>query len=351
MTVNAFLRRSLLICCVYLGIISAAIANDDSINEGVNQDKAASLHSPGLNIVVIGKTKNDSFYEQSYEGCQVFAQSVEGVNCIYDGPQDFQNIRAQALIIESYLKTGVDGFLISTTDSTFLVNRVLKKAKAAGVPVITFDSDLLASDKAYRLAYVGTNNFDYGVALGNQAKAFKKQDLTQICIQSGHDSTPNLNERIRGVRYALAGENVPRLRGENGWTEYSRCPFYTLGKREQAVRQLEHILTLENPPIYLAVAGFAQFSPDYIKKIGPFKQQIANDDLVIISADAEDIQLDALRANLSSINIGQKPFAMGRLGAQLLYQYIKYGETPSQDIYYQDFYYCTPENVNECVVK
>ncbi|WP_084616418.1 substrate-binding domain-containing protein [Marinomonas sp. S3726] len=304
-----------------------------------------------LNIVVIGKTKNDSFYEQSFDGCQKFAQTVGDINCIYDGPQDFQNIRSQAYIIESYLKIGVDGLLISITDSSFLVNRVLKQAKEAKIPVITFDSDLLAKDKAYRLAYVGTNNFDYGVALGNQAKAFKKAGETQICIQSGHDTTPNLNARIDGVRYALAGTHVTRLQGENGWTEYSRCPFYTLGKREHAVRQLEYILNLEHPPTFLAVAGFAQFSPDYIKRIKPYGAQIKSGKAVIISADAEEIQLKALGAHLSNINIGQKPFEMGRLGTELLYQYLTQNQLPEKDIYYQDFYYCTPENVNECVVK
>jgi len=304
-----------------------------------------------LDIAVIGKTKNDSFYIQSYEGCQQFAKSVDDLNCLYDGPKDFQDIRSQALIIENYLKKGVDAFLISTTNSKFLVNRVLKQAKDAGVPVITFDSDLLLEDKVFRLAYVGTNNFHYGVALGNQATVYKHPGVNEICIQSGHNNTPNLNERIRGVRYALAGTHVNRLKGENGWFEHSRCPFYTLGKRGQAVRQLEHILSLDESPIFLAVAGFAQFSANYIEKITPFKSKLLKGDAVIISADAEDIQLNALRKNLSTINIGQKPFAMGQVGAELLYRYLKQGQLPEKDIYYQDFYYCTPENVDECVVK
>lgn len=304
-----------------------------------------------LNIVVIGKTKNDSFYKQSFDGCQQFAKKVEGLNCLYDGPVDFQNIRSQALIIENHLKKGVDGFLISTTNSKFLVNRVLKQVKDAGVPVITFDSDLLLEHKAYRLAYVGTNNFNYGASLGYQATVYKRPGINEICIQSGHNNTPNLNERIRGVRYALAGTHVDRLNGENGWFEHTRCPFYTLGKREQAVRQLEYILSLESPPVYLAVAGFAQFSPNYIEKMRPYKSKILRGDAVIISADAEDIQLKALRENLSNLNIGQKPFAMGYAGAELLYRYLKQGELPEKDTYYQDFYYCTPENVDECVVK
>lgn len=307
--------------------------------------------SETFNIAVIGKTKNDSFYIQSYDGCQQFAKEVEGLNCLYDGPVDFQNIRSQALIIENYLKKGVDGFLISTTNSKFLVNRVLKQVKDAGVPVITFDSDLQLEHKSYRLAYVGTNNFNYGVSLGNQAIVYKRPGINEICIQSGHNNTPNLNERIRGVRYALAGTNVNRLNGENGWFEHTRCPFYTLGKREQAVRQLEYILSLDNSPIFLAVAGFAQFSPNYIEKMMPFKSKLEKGDAIIISADAETIQLKALKEKLSHLNIGQKPFAMGYVGAKLLYRFLKQGELPEKDIYYQDFYYCTPENVDECVVK
>lgn len=304
---------------------------------------------PGLSIAIIGKTKNDSFYEQSYRGCQAFAQTRSDLRCVYDGPADFQDIRGQVDVLNRILEAGINGVLISVTDSHFLAEQALRRAKAEGVPVITFDSDLLPADQQYRLAYVGTNNFDYGVALGNYAKRFKRTDEVQICIQSGHDTTPNLNERIRGVRYALSGNSQNlRLRGENGWVEPARCPFYSLGKRSAALFQLEYILQNQPSTIFLAVAGFAQFSPLYIEHISPYREQIRTQRTVIISADTETVQLQALAQHLSTVNIGQQPYEMGRLGAELIYQYLSKGQRPERDQYYLDFHYCTPENVERC---
>lgn len=310
------------------------------------------LAEPGLSIALIGKTKNDSFYEQSYRGCQAFASTRNDLRCEYDGPADFQNIRAQVDVVNRILEAGIDGILISVTDSSYLAERALQRARAKKVPVITFDSDLLPADQHYRLAYVGTNNFDYGVALGNYAKRFKREAETRICIQSGHDTTPNLNERIRGVRYALSGNTRNlRLTGQNGWIEPHRCPLYSMGKRSAALYQLEYILQNQPSTIFLAVAGFAQFSPLYIERISPYRALIEAQRAVIISADTEDVQLDALEQHLSTVNIGQQPFEMGRLSAELLYRYLRDGQQPELDQYYLDFHYCTPENARQCTQR
>lgn len=301
-----------------------------------------------LTIGVIGKTKHDSFYEQSFAGCEAFANSIGNVRCLYDGPELFQDIREQVIATKAMIDRGVDGIIVSTTDSKYLTENALVLAQKKGIPVITFDSDLLPQHQEYRLAYVGTNNFEFGVALGEYAKQFKGDGNTQLCIQSGHASTPNLNERIRGVRFALSGKaDNDRLVGDNGWVEYLRCPFYTLGKRDMALRQLELVLK-KQVPVYIAVAGFAQFSPDYIKRISPYKQQISSQSTVIISADTEQIQLDALASGLSTVNIGQRPFEMGRLSTQMLYEYIKENKLPEQQLNYLDFHYCTQDNALSC---
>ncbi|MDV7340124.1 substrate-binding domain-containing protein [Terasakiella sp. A23] len=302
-----------------------------------------------ITIAVIGKTKNDTFYEQTFAGCEEFSNRQNDLTCIYDGPIDYQDTRSQVYVVEKVLKQNVDGILISTTNSDFLVDSVLKRAKEQGVKVMTFDSDLLDQHHDYRIAYVGTNNFDFGVALGDYAKRFKKDGETQICIQSGSDSTPNLNERIRGVRFALSGnDSNQKLTGENGWVEYVRCPFYSLGKRDRAVHQLKHLLSRKEAPIFLAVAGFAQFSPNYIQTMLPYRDQIKSGELVIISADAEKVQLQALEQNLSTINIGQRPFEMGRYGAELLYDVIKHNKMPEKEINYLGFFYCREDNGVDC---
>lgn len=309
-----------------------------------------------ITIAVVGKTKNDTFYEQSYKGCVDFAKQHPNVECIYDGADDYQDFRTQSLIINELLNKKVDGLLISTTDSNYLVSRSLKKAKQLKIPVITFDSDLLTEHKDYRLAYVGTDNFAFGVALGEAAKPYKKAALQSFCIQTGHHSTPNLDKRIKGVRYALSTHTIDNLtKTENdlkqGWREYERCPLYTMGKREDAISQLLTLLSYENPPIFIAVAGFAQFHSNYIERVLPYKEKITNYNAVIISADTEEMQLKALGKGLSTINIGQNPYEMGRKGAELLYNTIALGQAPSEDNYYLDFHYCNQTNILRCTVN
>ncbi|CAH9065990.1 hypothetical protein PSECIP111951_03479 [Pseudoalteromonas holothuriae] len=304
-----------------------------------------------IKIAVVGKTKNDSFYEQSFYGCQAFANQYDNLKCIYEGADDYQDVRTQVLIVKELISNGIDGLLISTTDSNYLVEGALKAAKEKGVPVITFDSDLLPEHRRYRLAYVGTNNFDFGRALAEVAKKYKKESIQTICIQSGHQTTPNLNERIRGVRYALSGGETSRLVAATGWREHPRCPLFTMGRREDALSQLLSMIKLPAPPIFLAVAGFAQFNTQYIERLSPFRTKIAMQEVVIISADTEAVQLQALAKGLSTQNIGQKPFTMGQLGAQLLYAFIVNKQRPKQQNYFLDYHFCHASNVTSCTTN
>ncbi|SFD65646.1 substrate-binding domain-containing protein [Pseudoalteromonas denitrificans] len=304
---------------------------------------------PELNIALIGKTKNDSFYIQSYKGCQNFAKKHSKLSCIYDGPLDYQDPRSQAIVVSDLIDKNIDGLIISVTDSNHLTDKALKAAVLAKIPVLTFDSDLLPKDQEYRMAYVGTNNQDFGRALGEYAKRIAHKDQRNICIHSGYQSTPNLNDRIKGVRFALSGgESTDRLSGNSGWSEIDRCPLYSLGKRKLAIEQLEFVLQKPQTVINIAVAGFAQFSPDYIDKISQYKDRISSKESIIISADTEKIQLEALAQGLSNINIGQRPYEMGYLAAQLLYQYLINKQEPEKEFYFLDFHYCSVENYKVC---
>lgn len=302
-------------------------------------------------IGMVGKTKNDSFYLQSLKGCLTFAESHKNMRCIYDGANNYQDIRSQNIIVNDLLKKGIDGLLISITDSEFLAKDSLQTLKENNIPVITFDSDLLPEHQKFRLAYVGTDNFNFGKALGTYIKKFAKQDDNYLCLQSGHSSAPNLNERIAGVRYALSEQSTERLSGKNGWFESARCPLYSLGKRASALNQLLFIIDREKPPIFLAVAGFAQFSTDYITRMQPFKERITNGEIVIVSADTEQTQIAALQAGVSVANLGQMPFEMGRLSAELLYKFITANEKPDKSHYYLDYHYCTQDNATSCTVN
>lgn len=292
-----------------------------------------------VNIALVGKTKNDSFYLQSFKGCSDFAKTTPDLNCIYDGPKDYQDVRSQARVVNELLNRNIDGLLISITDSQFLAQTALKKLAAKNIPVITFDSDLANEHQALRLAYVGTDNFAFGKALGQYAKRYKKQQPQSYCILSGHRTSPNLNARVAGVKSVLDPES---------WVEHERCTLHSMGKRDVALFQLESMVKDEQSPVLIAVAGFAQFNPDYIDTMQAYKSKIEQQQAIIISADTEQVQLAALKQGLSTANIGQMPYQMGKKGAELLYKVIKTGQEPSQSEYFLDFHYCTLSSADNC---
>ena len=55
------------------------------------------------------------------------------------------------------------------------------------------------------------------------------------------------------------------------------------------------------------------------------KSKIADDNFVLISADTGQIQLDTLKHGLSTVNLGEKPFEIGRKSAKLMYNYLTQG--------------------------
>lgn len=87
-------------------------------------------------------------------------------------------------------------------------------------------------------------------------------------------------------------------------------------------------LKLDASPIFVAVAGFAQFNPRNIEQMALFKNKIKKDQAFIVSADTEVLQQKALDKGLSKVNIGQKPFDMGKKGAEYLYQFLQNKEKP-----------------------
>ncbi len=98
-----------------------------------------------------------------------------------------------------------EGILVASADETTL-NAAIGKALDAGIPVIGFDSD--ASDSG-RLAYVGTDNYDFGAtAAKSMAEMLGGEGEVAICMVPGAIAQ---EERAEGFKSWLA-ENAPDIK-------------------------------------------------------------------------------------------------------------------------------------------
>lgn len=296
-----------------------------------------------------------TFFDQSGEGCKAAAAQLEKVKCIYRGPIK-GDVRKQDAIIRELIAEGVDGIAVAVTQSEFLAKSSMQKAKQAGIPIITYDSDFdritLQNYKDIRLAYVGTNNFDLGLAFGEQLKRLRPEG-GKLLIQTGRPDSPNLNLRIMGLRSALSGKtfNTPpgdMLQNDNGWTEI-RAPIPNYDQITRSVKQLASFLKdkKKQGDSFVAVGGWAQDNEvSYREMIIPHKSKLINHEMIVIISDTSVNQLTMLRDKLAHVNIGQKPYDMGVESILTLHKIVT--KQQYAPITYTSLTYCTTNNYATC---
>jgi ribose transport system substrate-binding protein len=307
-------------------------------------------------FALVPKNTNNPFFDQARDGCKKAEKELGGaIECLYIGPGEHGGGEEQVQVVNDLIAKKVDGIAVSPSNAAAM-GKALEGAKAAGIPVLTWDSDLLEKDKALRLAYVGTHNYEIGVNLAKLAQKIKPKGGT-ICIQSGGAAAANHNERMQGIRDTLAGAKSAqapgtKLTGQNGWTEVAGCPLYTNDDFPLAVQQMEDILG-KYPKLdaFIPTGGFPQFIPQAYKKVAEkYKSRIADGSLALVVADTLPVQIDLLKAGLSKGQVGQRPAEMG-YKSMLFLKDIKDGKPAPKDPTYTGLDVCTPETAATCIGK
>jgi len=311
---------------------------------------ASSAADKKYTFALAPKATNNPFFDQAFAGCKKAEKELNGkIECLYVGPSEEGGGDEQAQIVADLIARKVDGIAVSPTNPAAIA-AALQGAKAARVPVLTFDSDLLENDKGLRAAYVGTHNYDIGVNIAKLVMQIKPRGGA-ICIQSGGAASVNHNQRMQGIRDTLSGQKSAeppgeRLAGENGWTEVVGCPVYTNDDFAVANQQMEDILD-KYPDLdaFTPTGGLPQMLPDaYTKTAERVKDKIRSGKLALVVGDTLPVQIELLRKGLSSAQVGQRPFEMGYKVMYFLLD-MKEGKPEPHDPTYTGLDICTPENV------
>jgi ribose transport system substrate-binding protein len=306
-------------------------------------------------FAVVPKKASSPFYKEAGRGCQDAAQTLKGVNCVFQGAMKTNDVRRQDMIISGLIAEGVDGIALAVTQSEFLASRSIYQAVKAGIPVVAFDADFALKDQHLREAYIGTNNLALGRALGEAAKKLRPNGGS-ICIHTGRLDSPNLNLRIMGIRSALSGVeyNQPpgkRLNGENGWREWSRCPLPHRGDFDRAISQMQ--LVFEKPEevnTLIGVGGGPQNAfLKYQKLMRANKKGLDTGRLKVIFADTNAYQLKHLEAGLSHYNVGQNPYEMGKQAIITLHKIVT--QQAYEKIQFTPLTHCDTKNYQKCTLE
>ena len=270
-------------------------------------------------FAVVPKAMNNPFFDVARDGCLKRAKELGNVECIYKGPIEHEPA-TQAQIIQDFITQKVDGLAISVADVAAM-SKSIDAATAAGITVITFDADAPGSK---RLAYIGTNNKDFGLALGKQLLQLKPEG-GKYAVVSGGPGAKNLAERVDGVREALKGSK---------WTEVAGSPTFCNDDPALAVQQMADLRTA-TPDLaaIVPVGGWPMFAPEGYKAfVNKNRKDIDAGKLTLVVADTLKMQLELLRDGYSNALTGQRPFEMGEKAMDTLLA-IKKGEKVPEVIY------------------
>ncbi|MCC7210037.1 MAG: substrate-binding domain-containing protein, partial [Anaerolineae bacterium] len=132
------------------------------------QDTPPALADGKLTIAWIPKALNNPVFELGREGClaaaeELTAQGPYEVECLYLGSVA-SDMAEQARVMADAVAQGADAIGVSCNNPAGCVEPI-NTAVAAGIPVMTWDSD--AAPEAQSFTYLGVSNYMGGRAAGD----------------------------------------------------------------------------------------------------------------------------------------------------------------------------------------
>jgi ribose transport system substrate-binding protein len=213
------------------------------------------------------------------------------------GPDSYDP-KAELTELHNAIAAKPSGILISVADSSVLQPEI-DAAVAAGIPVITMDSDAPGSR---RLFFIGTNNLEAGQLGGKRIieKLGGKGNVVFFTL----GGQPNTEERLKGFKDVLSARpdikivDVVDIKGDN----------------RNAFDKAQEDLALTGPKKIDAFvcleASSGKTVADAIKRAGGGRE--------LVAFDVDQDTLDGIKSGTIDATIAQKPFTMGWVGLKSL---------------------------------
>jgi ribose transport system substrate-binding protein len=225
------------------------------------------------------------------------ASEFKGVRSDFTGPQNYDP-KAERDALDQAVQKKASGILLSVVDAAQLTDSI-DKAVAAGIPVITIDSDAPSSK---RLFFIGTNNYQAGFT-GGQRLAQELKGKGNVVVFTMPDQ-PNLQDRLRGYRDALAKTPAIKITRVVDIQGDPRIAFDTttqiIGKERDKVD------------------GFVCLEAQSGKEVASVLNSYHVTGKVVIAMDTDQETLDWIQKGVIAATIAQKPYTMAFVGMQML---------------------------------
>jgi rhamnose transport system permease protein len=194
-----------------VAVLSAVIIAGSLIVAGSNWWLVKSVanpaaHAPAKLIVgMMPKTKGDPYFVSCRLGAEEAAREL-GADLIWDGPTEMDPAK-QNEVVEGWITKGVSAIAVSVSNEAS-ISTVLRKAKARGIPVLTWDADAAPDSRDFFVNQATPQGIGYTL-MDEAARMLGGKG--EFAIVTGTLSAANQNEWIKFIKQRLA-EKYPGVK-------------------------------------------------------------------------------------------------------------------------------------------
>lgn len=254
-------------------------------------------HSKSEQYYLVATNIKLPYWQTANEGFQKAAASY-GVTAEMRGPNTFDP-QAEVEEFKAVVARKPAGILVSVA-SPALMTPEIDAAMAAGIPVITIDSD---APESKRLYFIGTNNLEAGRLGGHRlAAALNGKGNVVFFTNPGQ---PNLDERMKGYKDVFAsypGIKVVEefdIKGDPG-TALDKSREYLSRK---GADKIDALISLES--------ASGKETAEAVKRASPTQ-------CVVMAMDVDQATLQLVKDGAIDSTISQKPYTMALVGLKAL---------------------------------
>jgi rhamnose transport system permease protein len=157
-----------------------------------------------ITVAVMPKAKGDPYFVSCRIGAEEAAKEI-GVDLIWDGPTDLDPAK-QNEIVEAWITRGVDSIAVSVVNAPG-ISTVLRKARAKGIKVLTWDADALPDARDFFINQATPEGL--GDTLADEANRIL-HGSGDFAIITGALTAANQNEWIKFIK-ARVESKYPHL--------------------------------------------------------------------------------------------------------------------------------------------
>jgi ribose transport system substrate-binding protein len=209
-------------------------------------------------------------------------------------------VSTQVNQVEDLIAKKVDAIILNPMDGKAVVP-VLKKAKAAGIPVIVVDSSVEKGNEGLYISYVGTDNFNAGVEAGKRLVKELNNRGNVLVVRGANGSLAGDN-RVDGFKKGLEGSGL-KIVGEQPGNWNNAVAMQVTENLLQANKSVQGLFTASDVMLEGILQAIGDANRSGIK---------------ILAVDGSKKAVDLIETGTVTGTMAQFPAKMGRIAVDTL---------------------------------